>query len=301
MYRIEYETANLGPLYGLVGFPGFLYAPQALSASLQLEIAYRSVAEFCEPPHATNIGLLPPKPSEDSKAGGCMWELWKMHQLSEAYNNQRKSYGIFGKLSWATCGYQYDWTSRAYHEEAKSPMPRLLMDISIPFAKASLELEGASSINFCPSACIVNYYNEKSIMGGHRDDLEWALDKPVVSFSVGLPAVYLLGGKAKEDTPVLPILVRPGDVMILGGESRLNYHGMARVLPNDLQLPDPPQSIVTNKLVVSKSSWCMDSEEEGYVRSFLKQHRININVRQVLPDGIDSIPCTWLAKRNAMV
>ena len=46
-------------------------------------------------------------------------------------------------------------------------------------------------------------------MGGHRDDLEVALDKPIVSWSMGRPAVFLLGGLNKEDADrIFPILTR---------------------------------------------------------------------------------------------
>ena len=143
-------------------------------------------------------------------------------------------------------------------------MPSILTDLAQPFAKASLLIDNAASTHFLPSAAIVNFYTLKSTMGGHCDDLEFALDKPVVSFSVGLSGVFLLGGgTSSQDSPVLPILVRSGDVMILGGDARLRYHGMARVLP--------PLETTTLDL------------------SSVSQHRININVRQVLPDGINSI------------
>eukprot|EP00957_Ditylum_brightwellii_P174320 13271547-Ditylum_brightwellii.AAC.1 len=66
-------------------------------------------------------------------------------------------------------------------------------------------------------------------MGGHRDDLEYDFSKPVISISLGLPSIFLLGGKDRNNYAV-PILVRPGDVMVLGGDCRLHYHGMARVV-----------------------------------------------------------------------
>lgn len=295
-----------GPIYGIEGFSGFLYAPQALSPSLQLDLAFAAVSGYCEAPHATNIDLIPPKEGkEENNVKDKMWELWKLENVgvgsSEGAVNQsrrqssRKKYRSFSKLSWSTMGYHYDWTARSYHEGAKSPIPLLLESVATAFAETALSLdESSNSTTFTPSACIVNYYNCKSVMGGHRDDLELALDKPVVSLSLGLPAVFLLGGKTKEDSPVLPILVRPGDVLILGGNCRLCYHGMARVIPADVQLANVSEALVApqpfqvgNDSV--RSSTISDSDQKS-LEKYLKSHRININVRQVLPDGMDKLP-----------
>ena len=105
-------------------------------------------------------------------------------------------------------------------------------------------------------------------MGRHRDDLEHpqAWDQPIVSMSVGLAGIFLLGGtgttevekaeRTKETnytttsssvdradgpppkqpgrtTTTRALLLRPGDVLLMGGPSRLNYHAMARVVPDD--------------------------------------------------------------------
>ena len=74
-------------------------------------------------------------------------------------------------------------------------------------------------------------------MGGHRDDLEDkdAMDKPIVSISLGLPGIFVLGGAEKDEFesddqsstsphPVRALLLRPGDILVMGGPSRLNYH-----------------------------------------------------------------------------
>jgi alkylated DNA repair protein alkB homolog 1 len=273
------NEAYQGPLFGIKDVPGFLYAPQALSSELQSKIAYLSVTEFCETPHNTNIENVPIKPNEQANLDQTMWDLYKEdcgQQSKKPTTQKSKQYRSFQKLAWATMGWHYDWTARAYHDDAQSPMPSILADLAEPFAKASLLLEKAEFTHFLPSAAIVNYYNIKSTMGGHCDDLEFALDKPVVSFSVGLSGVFLLGGgTSSQDGPVLPILVRSGDVMILGGAARLRYHGMARVLPHSETSPRDLSSV--------------PAEDRVYLESFMSQHRININVRQVLPDGVTTI------------
>jgi hypothetical protein len=105
-----------GPIYGLKGFPGFLFAPEALSESLQLELAFQSVDEYCESPNKTNIDLCSPKPTEEFNPDECMWEAWKKANMTQETpkkrktdNHNRKKYRSFKKMSWATAGYHYDW------------------------------------------------------------------------------------------------------------------------------------------------------------------------------------------------
>jgi alkylated DNA repair protein alkB family protein 1 len=285
-----------GPIYGLKGFPGFLYAPQSLSNSLQTQLAYEAVSQYCEPPHVTNIDSVPPKQSEERNTNESMWNLWKEENFCgndkttlDPKNPTKRKYRCFRKLSWATLGYHYDWTSRAYHEGAKSTMPETQEKVAQLFARTSLLVEGSAQVRYTASACIVNYYHSKSIMGGHRDDLELALDKPIVSLSMGRPAVFLLGGKTKDCSPIIPILVRPGDVMMMGGDCRLNYHSMARLLPGTECLPNveadrvpaPTRQVLSTVEVGSPIS----KPDEQALEAFLKDHRININIRQVYPDG----------------
>lgn len=295
----ESDLYYQGTMYRLDCVPGFWYAPQALSTKLQLAIAFASVSNFCEKPHQTNIDLVPPKPSEEDNTYESMWKLWKEHQKNPPNkhdNKQKKKHRSFDKLSWATMGLHYDWTSRSYDPSKRSEMPQMIVQTSTLFARTALKLLGESPTSFTPSASIVNYYNPKSLMGGHRDDLELAFDKPIVSLSVGRPAVFLLGGKTKDDTPVLPILIRPGDVMIMAGDCRLNYHGMARILPSSLPQGDvkiSPNTQVTFSQVVLQESdaanarQSLPEEERDFLTRYLADHRININVRQVYPDGQD--------------
>lgn len=121
------------------------------------------------------------------------------------------------------------------------------------------------------------------------DDLELDFTKPVISISLGLSAIFLLGGKTREEAPV-PLLIRPGDVMFLAGESRLAYHGMAKVVPNDFDKDVSSVGVHRNSEISSSSQLpCIPESERLAVKAFLSSHRININLRQVLPDGVDRI------------
>lgn len=269
-----------GPVYGLQGFPGFLYAPQALSPELQYNLSYQAVSVYCEAPHKTNIDLIPPKPHEMLN-DETQWKLWKK-EVSEK-KTSRSYYRNFDKLSWATLGHHYDWTARSYPPEMNSAMPPELAHLATFFARTAFHLTTPepTEFSFAATASIVNFYNMKSNMGGHRDDGELALDKPIVSVSMGRPAVFLLGGPTKDDAPVVPILVRAGDVMILGGATRLNYHSLARLLPYEGL---PPVTVCPEEQVGWPGVASVPAEDMVLLEEFLSSHRININVRQVFPD-----------------
>ena len=293
----SYGNIYRGPLFGLRDFPGFVFAPQALGKDVQRELALRSVTEYCEAPHKTNMDQCSPhKGIEKIDKALTLWQTWKdENKMGQSQQKKRKCVNSagssknrsFSKLAWATMGYHYDWTERSYNKIFKSDMPSLVGDLSTLFARTALMLEGAvgqENLSFSPSACIVNFYTTKANMGGHRDDLEFAMHKPIVSLSTGLPAVFLLGGKRKEDEPVVPILIRSGDVLCMGGESRLNYHGMARILPPSVTLPPPyknccPADGATIHLSDILCEQCVITEEDSaLLEDLLSNHRININV-----------------------
>lgn len=85
-----------------------------------------------------------------------------------------------------------------------------------------------------PDICIVNWYRAGSRMGQHQDKDESpaSLERgaPVVSLSIGDTARFLFGGLRRRD-PVETILLTSGDAFVFGGEARLRYHGVARILP----------------------------------------------------------------------
>jgi alkylated DNA repair protein (DNA oxidative demethylase) len=82
-----------------------------------------------------------------------------------------------------------------------------------------------------PEACLVNLYTAGAKLGSHRDADEdpAAYAAPVVSVSLGDDAVFHVGGLARAD-PKVRMLLRSGDVVVLGGSARLAYHGIDRVL-----------------------------------------------------------------------
>jgi alkylated DNA repair protein alkB family protein 1 len=87
-----------------------------------------------------------------------------------------------------------------------------------------------------PESGIVNYYNNNAAhMGCHVDDAEHDLTKPVVGISLATTGLFLLGGATRQVAPTA-FFIRSGDVIVMGGASRLFYHGVPRIMVGDLPL-----------------------------------------------------------------
>jgi alkylated DNA repair protein (DNA oxidative demethylase) len=79
--------------------------------------------------------------------------------------------------------------------------------------------------DFTPDACLINRYAPGARMTLHQDRNEQDFTAPIVSVSLGLPAVFLWGGPARTDKPSR-ILLESGDVLVWGGTARLYFHGI---------------------------------------------------------------------------
>jgi DNA alkylation damage repair protein AlkB len=85
-----------------------------------------------------------------------------------------------------------------------------------------------------PDICIVNFYESSSKMGVHQDKDERPetiqSGVPIVSVSLGDTARFVVGGLTRKE-PMRPLLLRSGDVLVMGGPSRLRFHGVTRIQP----------------------------------------------------------------------
>ena len=79
---------------------------------------------------------------------------------------------------------------------------------------------------FAPDACLINRYEPGARMSLHQDKDEHDFAAPIVSVSLGLPAIFLFGGAKRADKPARYRLEH-GDVVVWGGPSRLFFHGVA--------------------------------------------------------------------------
>lgn len=126
-----------------------------------------------------------------------------------------------GQVGWVSdrTGYRYDpvdpQTGRPW-----PAMPPVFGDLALRAAAA------AGFADFHPVACLVNRYAPGARLSLHQDRDEAALAAPIVSVSLGLPAIFLWGGSARTDrTRRIPLV--HGDVVVWGGPSRLAFHGVA--------------------------------------------------------------------------
>ena len=81
-----------------------------------------------------------------------------------------------------------------------------------------------------PEACLINMYDASARMGLHQDRDETDLDAPVLSVSLGDTCLFRYGGAQRRD-PTRSIRLASGDVVMIGGASRLAFHGVDRIMP----------------------------------------------------------------------
>jgi alkylated DNA repair protein (DNA oxidative demethylase) len=126
-----------------------------------------------------------------------------------------------GPLGWVSDikGYRYQPT----HPETGRPWPPIPPDVLALWQ----ELAGYPEP---PECCLVNLYSENAKLGLHRDEDEAALDAPVLSVSLGDAALFRVGGLARKD-PTRSLRLLSGDIVLLGGPSRLVFHGIDRIDP----------------------------------------------------------------------
>lgn len=130
-----------------------------------------------------------------------------------------------GALGWISDrrGYRYDTVDPL----SSKPWPRM------PDIFASLATRAAATAgfgDFTPDACLINRYQPSTRLSLHQDKDERDFDAPIVSVSLGLPAMFLFGGDQRSDKPQR-IALTHGDVVVWGGSSRLRYHGVAPLKP----------------------------------------------------------------------
>ncbi len=101
----------------------------------------------------------------------------------------------------------------------REPLPQELRDYAVRVAGE------AGFTGFRPDSCLMNRYAADSKLSLHQDKDEKDLRQPIVSVSLGLPAVFLFGGFERSD-PTVKVLLEHGDVVVWGGRSRLRFHGI---------------------------------------------------------------------------
>jgi alkylated DNA repair protein (DNA oxidative demethylase) len=128
-----------------------------------------------------------------------------------------------GPLGWVTDrerGYRYQPT----HPVTGKPWP------AIPAELLQLWTDIAG-YEKPPEACLVNFYSDDARMGLHQDKDEKELGAPVLSISLGNSCLFRVGGNSRSDR-TLSFKLSSGDIVVLGGEGRLCFHGVDRIYPS---------------------------------------------------------------------
>jgi DNA oxidative demethylase len=145
------------------------------------------------------------------------------HMLTPGGRRMSVAMTSCGAFGWVTdqSGYRYDSLDPA-SGKSWPLMPPAFMEL------AAAAAERAGFGRFKPDSCLINRYDPGARLSLHQDKDEHDFDAPIVSVSLGLPAMFLFGGLRRADTPQR-LMLKHGDVVVWGGPARLRYHGILRL------------------------------------------------------------------------
>lgn len=131
-----------------------------------------------------------------------------------------------GTLGWVTdaAGYRY----QALHPQTGQPwaaMPARVLEA----------WNALAHYRHPPECCLINYYDATARMGLHQDRDEHDFDAPVVSLSLGDTCLLRVGGTKRSD-PTSTFRLASGDALVLGGDARLAFHGVDRIIPGSSRM-----------------------------------------------------------------
>ncbi|KPG95434.1 alpha-ketoglutarate-dependent dioxygenase [Pseudomonas sp. RIT-PI-q] len=125
-----------------------------------------------------------------------------------------------GTLGWTTDRSGYRYTRNDPQTGQPWPeMPKVFFELAQAAARE------AGFVDFVPDSCLINRYVPGAKMSLHQDKDEGSYAAPIVSVSLGLPAMFLFGGFERSDTSQR-VPLSHGDIVVWGGVDRLRYHGV---------------------------------------------------------------------------
>ncbi len=144
-------------------------------------------------------------------------------------------------VAMTNCG-PFGWVSdrRGYRYEAADPLTGRAWP-PLPDVIASVARDAAAEAGFAqfaPDACLINRYAAGARLSLHQDKDERDFAAPIVSVSLGVPAMFLFGGNERK-APLQRLPLEHGDVVVWGGPARLRYHGVAPLAEADHPFAGP--------------------------------------------------------------
>ncbi|XP_074517040.1 nucleic acid dioxygenase ALKBH1 [Sebastes fasciatus] len=267
--------------FGLQGYPGFIFISNPFLLGSQPFWVRQCLKNYPQKPNVCNLDMhMSPSDTQD---------IWgkSVHGLSCPPSGQRQPKTLLDRLRWVTLGYHYNWDTKTYSADRYTPFPA---DVHL----LSSHITAACGFpGFNAEAGILNFYKSDSSLGIHVDESELDHSRPLLSFSFGQSAIFLLGGLHRQDPPTA-MYMHSGDVMVMSGQSRLLYHAVPRILSaprghGALETDGccrPASSLQDSTVVepVSEEDWAVCSR-------YIQSSRVNVTVRQVLGPG-QSFPQT---------
>lgn len=130
-----------------------------------------------------------------------------------------------GPLGWVSDHHGYRYSP--IDPESGQPWPPLPEILSRFATQAATE---AGFLGFTPDVCLINRYEPGTKLSLHQDRDEADLASPIVSVSLGLPAIFVFGGLTRT-APTIRTRLAHGDVVVWGGPARLAYHAVQTIKP----------------------------------------------------------------------
>ncbi|KAJ8290282.1 hypothetical protein GJAV_G00010890 [Gymnothorax javanicus] len=263
-------------VFGLEGYPGFMFISNPFLPGTQRHWVKQCLKVYPQKPNVCNLDLHMPAAETQH-----VWEDSVQLMRSRVWGKQREPKTLLEKLRWVTLGYHYNWDTKTYSAEKHTPFPSDLHTLSNHVAAA------CGFPGFAAEAGILNYYRSDSSLGIHVDESELDHSRPLLSFSFGQSAVFLLGGTRRED-PGTAMFMHSGDIMVMSGASRLLYHAVPCIMaaPSGAPLPPPLQQGLTQDALSADCLAQRVAEEDWDVcATYIQTSRINMTVRQVLGPG----------------
>jgi len=245
-------------LYAFKSMEGLYFMPNPFTEAQQRYWIKRCVKDYSvgNPTNLSNLQAI-------QSGHSTFWSDWKLENMSG--------------LRWSSLGYHYQWTPRVYTEEHRGNFPEDLHG----FIQDAASVLGHGDMR--PEAAIINYYpHTKSMMGGHLDDAEEAMEKPIVSCSFGNTVIFLIGGRTRDVEPTA-LFIRSGDIVFMAGHARYCYHGVPKMMAGT-----SPDFLCTfnPETEADSQNWCPELSE------YMKDARVNMNVRQVRKVAREMICCS---------
>lgn len=293
--QLGLKPLNEWNIYEFMDKPGLIFIKNPFTNLGQRYWIYRCLVDYPKKPSKLNVNL--------AENDWC-----SMYHLEDLRNSM-----LLKKLRWATMGYHHNWDTKVYSDDDRTLLPEDLAKLSQVVATSVTNYS-----DFEAQAVIVNYYHIESTLSGHRDVSEYNFEAPLLSFSFGQSAIFLVGGNTIEEA-ALPVFLHSGDIIIMSSQARLLYHGVPRIVHvegyspweniekeqnsvgnNELDfrkssgqtaVPGEDRHVISQCVYLSDVKNCnyLNNDSWKYCSQYLETCRININVRQVLLPGHNKI------------